>query len=198
MTKQEVEEIARNMRAIFLEGSIISGRMPVILNTEKFGRLISEKLEIKIEDFIVSDPEMGKHLRGLCLKKENGDAVVLISGENNPCWHRFVFIKEVCHVYMTDMQCGDPEELFDSIVCGDRSNGLYDSECNAVAVATAIFLPEDNKANIMHLYNVVHANCDDKENKIASHYQIPEKYVNRRLREWGVVSGVEQGTPMAD
>lgn len=198
MNKQEVEEIARNMRAIFLEGSINSGRAPTVLNTQKFGRLIAENLSIEISDHIVSDPEMAKHLRGLCLKKENGDAVVLISGENNPCWHRFVYIKEICHVYMREIRCGNPEELFDSIVCGDRANDLYDSECNAVAVATAIFLPEENKADILHLYNVEFAGLDDIEHKIATRYQIPEKYVNRRLREWGAVTGGEQGTPMAD
>ena len=48
--------------------------------------------------------ELGKHLKGLLYRQDERSAVILIAESNNECWRRFVFIKEICHLFLDERE----------------------------------------------------------------------------------------------
>jgi hypothetical protein len=166
-TKQVIDRaksLARDLRAKFYEHT--QGlRHPIALNTEKFARCVSEEFGIKIEARLSS--ELGNHLRGLLLRESKTESIILIADSNNECWRRFVFVKEICHLFLDDEEdyCVEAEDLAIALLSDEDSDSpQYASELAAAYAAIEGKTPY----------------------QIAFQLKTPRKYVEFRMREWGI------------
>src|SRR4051794_14338921 len=50
------------------------------------------------------------------LVRENGRHIICISKENNPCWERFVNVKEAMHLFDDDGELTDTQEKFERLL----------------------------------------------------------------------------------
>jgi hypothetical protein len=186
----QVVNLAREMRAKYL-GSLIGNVEPLPINTVKLANFISSETGIEIESCIVPDLN---ELRGLLIRRSPKNALVLIadSPTNNPCWQRFTFIKEVSHLFVEtpDSFSSDAWEQARVLVdreymrsSGDNQQRFAYEICGVVA-AIELLIPHEMKGRIAHMRNV-----EGKSNwAVASYFKVPEKFIEFRLREWGLVS----------
>lgn len=182
---KEVIEKARAMRAEFYlkDESITGARMPLKFSTEKFSRFIEKERGISI-DRVFLPPEEMDHLLGLYAKQRNGDVFILVSEENNECWRRFVFMKELCHVFLDEEDCKDVDGLAQALIYkGMRiDNENYAKEVSGVIAAIELLIPEHLQAYFGHEIYV--KKTDSKT--LASRLKVPQKFMDWRLQNWGM------------
>lgn len=177
-TPEEVINKARNMRALFL-ASRNYGTLPVAINTEAFEKTVAKETGYTIESAIVP---MDEHLRGMLIRK-NKHARILISDQNNFCWKRFTFVKELSHLFLDNPSdfTANAEEL--ARCFGDRElggNGLYECETRGIIAAVEIMIPEEFKTRILHDFNVQ----KKTPYAIAHELRVPQKYIEWRIQQW--------------
>lgn len=172
---------ARKMRAFFLEEC--SGRNPLKVNIEKLERVISEKTGVNIIRY--QSPKMSE-LRGMMIRLENGDALVLISDKITECWKRFTFIKEISHLFLTPSEDDFNTDTYEQAKClVDIANGdqkLFKKEVSGIVAAMELLIPEGNKGTIAHMAQVEHKNLY----QISSTFMVPQKFMEHRMTEWGI------------
>lgn len=177
--------LARELRAKFYL-HCFGGSQPTVLNTTKFAKYIGEEYGVKITSEV--SVELGTHLRGMLLRKP-GEATILIADSNNECWRRFVYVKEICHIFIDDEHefTEDAERLAIDLV---REGGedhqpslAYRSELIAAYAAIDIMIPPHLKHWMAHKANVE----GQTPYQIAFALKVPKKYVEYRIREWGSI-----------
>lgn len=178
---ENVIKQAREMRAFFLEES--PGRIPLTVNVGKLQRIISERTGVKI--ICEQSPKMIE-LRGMMVRLENGDALVLISDRNNECWKRFTIIKEISHLFLTPSEEDFNTDVYEQAKClVDIKNGdekLLNKEVSGIIAAIELLIPEGIKSTIAHMAQV------EKKSlyQISSALMVPQKFMEYRMEQWGV------------
>jgi len=177
----DVVKQAREIRAFFLEEC--SGRIPLKVNIGKLERVISEKTGVTIERH--QSPKMTE-LRGMMVRRENDNALVLISDKNTECWKRFTFIKEISHLFLNPSEDDFNTDTYEQAKClVDIVNGdqeLYKKEVSGIVAAMELLIPEGNKDTIAHMAQV------EKKSlyQIASTFMVPQKFMEYRMEKWGI------------
>lgn len=174
--------MARNLRAIYVDGNRTAPLVP--LNTEKFAQLISEHYNITIHSQTCQ--ELGTHCKGLLARRKDNTAIILIAENNNECWRRFVYIKELCHLFLAerDISCNDAPALAEELLDQgqDERRELFSSEAAAAFAAIEIMIPDSIHDKIAHMSNVE----GKTPYQIAYFLKTPKKHVEMRMREWGI------------
>ena len=182
--KQKGYELAREMRAVFYRADENVGlRRPLAINTQKFANAIGKHLGYEIESRTTA--ELGEHILAMLLRKEEPKkAIVLIADSNNECWRRFVYIKEICHLFIDEARPdkADVESVVLALLERDEESELYESELLAAFAAIEIMIPEDLQNTIAHWANVEH----ETAYQIAFKLKAPKKFVEMRMREWSI------------
>lgn len=179
---QEIIEKARAMRAKFCE-AYSYGNKPLAVNTLKFQKVVEKETGYTIDSNSV--PNMGE-LRGMLIRYPDKRALILISEENNECWKRFTFMKEISHLFLeTESDCFNTDAFEQAKVLVDRGFGnedLYRAEVIGAIAALEIMLPIESKPDIAHRVRV----NKDTPHTIAFLYKVPQKFVEYRLRQWSL------------
>lgn len=167
------------MRAKFLAEQNY-GRLPIAINTVKFAKTVANETGYEISSVVVPMSQEG--LRGLLLRKLDKKAIILINSSNNECWTRFVFMKELTHLFLDAEEdfITDAERLADGLVNRELDINVYALDNKGVRAAVEIMIPEELRTPIAHMVNV------EKKTSFAIAFllKIPKKYVEFRLREW--------------
>lgn len=174
--------LARELRAKFYP-HCFGNRQPTVLNTTKFAKYIGEEYGVKIT--AVLSAELGTHLRGMLLRKPS-EATILVADSNNECWRRFVYVKEICHIFIDDEDefTEDAEGLAIDLVHEGGENHqpslAYRSELIATYAAIDIMIPPHLEQWMAHKANVE----GQTPYQIAFALKVPKKYVEHRIRAW--------------
>lgn len=182
--KEKASEIAREMRAIYFE-NCEGNRQPLHLNTKKFANSIGNHLDYEIISCTTN--ALGEHLLAMLLREEHANskkATILIADKNNECWSRLTHIKEVCHLYIDEARIDHAEAEKVAVALlerGDKS-GYYDSEVLAAFTAIEIMIPEHLRTWMTHEVNVEMKT----PYQIAYTLKVPRKFVESKMREWGI------------
>ncbi len=175
------EQQAKEIRAKYLESCGFL-KEPIPINASKLANFISEFTGIKIEQVVIPDLN---HLRGMIVRYKDNTAKVFLSDQNNNCWKRFTFIKEVSHLFLeTDPSKFNSDALKKASSLVDeaaRSSNpeLYQLEVSAIVAAMELLIPSSLKNNILHLHNVKKLS----PYQIADRFKVPQKYVEYRLKQ---------------
>jgi len=179
----KAKQLARELRATFYE-NCYGLRQPIAINTEKFAKYVSEKYGIDITSRFSS--ELGAHLKGLLIRESKHKAIILIADSNNECWRRFVFVKEICHLFLdgeADYSI-DAENIATALLSEPgAAPEQYDSELAAAYAALEIMIPDHLKEWMAHEANVL----KQTPFQVAFKLKVPRRYVEYRMREWGEI-----------
>lgn len=198
MDDNKIKSAAQSMRLEYLNECSGAG-VPVALNTNKFIRVVSEKLNITIETKVVSGSKIPDLLGLMYLSRpQNGSpkATILISDHNNECWKRFIAIKEVSHLFIDQKQTADMSKLARSLVessfmslsnMSDEQRTFFEREVSGVIAAIEILIPDSLEQWAKHAYHVSKLST----RQIACQLKVPQKYVDHRLVEWGIIQPPE-------
>lgn len=114
-----------------------------------------------------------------------GKHVIVTARDLNECWTRFVYVKELMHVFTPANEASDTGEKFDSLL-SDLSSPILSSpssqmlsEVDAFWMALAVLCPE---ARRLEMKEAVRQNEADHYG-IALELKIPEQYVPRLFEE---------------
>jgi len=182
MNYDDVIRKARDMRALFMQEHY-GAKIPWAVNVQKFGRVVSEKTGWQVVSRVLPIPDS---LRGALIRMPDHQALILINDKNNECWKRFTFLKEVSHLFLEDegQFITDTEQLASSLVDMEMdSDGYSLREAAGILAAIEIGIPEAIKSAIFHAINVDGLT----PYQIAYRLKMPQKYVEYRLRQWGIM-----------
>lgn len=115
------------------------------------------------------------------LVQQHGTHVIALARSLNKCWERFVFVKELMHLFDDPEQATDSGAAFDALL-GDftgprppRWSPQMVSEQRCFWMALAVLCPEDERKALM----VERANGKKTDYEIALRLMIPELYIQR-------------------
>jgi hypothetical protein len=74
---------------------------------ENLKDICEKHLNVRITQLIIQVAERGSPVKGAFLALEQGEYVICVARDLNPCWQRFVFCKELFHVVMDRAECRD-------------------------------------------------------------------------------------------
>lgn len=145
------------------------------------------------EKYLQSKPHLADHFKYGSMDAENS-AIILTSSANNQCWARFTVIKEACHLYSEDTtELAENSDVYttarvlvdlpcvESSCAGDKER--FAREIIGIIAAIEIFMPERIKEWMAREVNVE----KNTPYQIAKKLMIPERFVEYRLREWGLI-----------
>ena len=110
---------------------------------------------------------------------QNGGHIIALAREiQNPCWRRFVLVKELMHLFDNEQEATDSAEALDSLltelsVDGVNRTAQFQSEINSFWMALAVLCPEQKRQEFETMRNAGH--IDDYG--IALQIRIPKQYV---------------------
>lgn len=120
------------------------------------------------------------------LVRQLGCHIVVTERGLNDCWSRFVFIKEMTHLFDSDEERTSSAEQFDNLLgefaCQGKSDELspqWDAETSAVWKALALLCPEKTRLEFAEEKKAV--KIDDYE--IALRLKIPQFHVAKLFSE---------------
>ena len=119
---------------------------------------------------------LAKHCQGL--------PIVVIARDLNPCWSRFVYVKEVMHLFDESLATVSTGEEFESLLVsmtspspGERPAAV-NSEILAYWMALGCFCPEELRQELQRKRE-----ADEKTDlQIATQLRIPEHTISRLFR----------------
>jgi hypothetical protein len=110
----------------------------------------------------------------------NGDTIIL-ARELNYCWERFVYTKELMHLFDTEQERVNTDERLKGLLNSFEvqtivnSQDPFKSELIAFWRALCCLCPEENRQEFLSLYSKGHIDTYG----IALQLRIPEQYVSR-------------------
>lgn len=114
--------------------------------------------------------------------QQHGNHVIVLARElkENYCWSRFIFIKELMHLFDDPKEATDSGDAFDKLLSelsgpGTESSYQFQSELKCFWMALAAFCPEENRRE----FEKQRADGHIDNYGIALQLRIPEQYVPR-------------------
>lgn len=112
--------------------------------------------------------------------KEHGSYIVVSARDNNPCWERFVVVKEMMHLFDTKEQKASDPTTFNSLLAEFSApmspfSPQFDAEIDSFWQALAVLCPQHHRETFR---SEIEAQTTDPY-EIALKLKIPESYVQR-------------------
>lgn len=112
-----------------------------------------------------------------------GCNVIVMARGMNKCWDRFVFTKELTHLFDTDTQFTNSPEKLETVIAEllgfNHTSEQYFAEIDGVWKALGLLCPEKHRQEAVNQRKAKH--IDDYG--IALKFRIPQKYIGLLLSE---------------
>lgn len=188
--KQYLKEIIQPVYLAYL-AECQGGGLPIAINTDKFIRVLSQHSGIPITPFTEFPIDMPDLLGMYVMFLDDNDqeyVEIYINSDNNRCWRRFVAIKEVSHLILDQKRTVDVSALARCLIeaefhRNDEDLDLFVRDVSGILAAIEIMMPDHLKDWAKHQINSLGKSSKD----ISSMLVMPQKYVDHRLSEWGII-----------
>lgn len=114
------------------------------------------------------------------IHEHHGDHLIVIAREQSYCWKRFIFVKELMHLFDTNDEKTADKESFERVLIEfgsgspDRSRQMS-AEIKAVWMALGLFCPEQHRLQLER--DLIAQKMDSYD--VANHLKIPQDHIPR-------------------
>jgi hypothetical protein len=123
------------------------------------------------------------------LVKQHGSYIVVTARDNNPCWERFVVVKEMMHLFDTEEQKAKDADAFGRLLSEFSApmspyTPQFNAEIDSFWQSLAVLCPQANRVEFRKELDALTTD----PYQIALKLKMPESYVHRlfepRFDEW--------------